>query len=326
MHKKIIFFALVIGIASILFFTSINYKENLIVDFYDIKFLRNSTAINKVLKDKGFFEINFKTQDDFMINAIMLDQSATYKIKATIISCPGFLPGNKEGMTTLYAMLAENPYNFTFIDFRGHGKSQGKLLTFKGIKYYGQSEYLDLIGAIKYINKYNKNNNIAPDIIIHGLCSGAYHTIKAVTELKKTDPEIYTNIKGIVLDSAWSSIPSIIDTIITAESTVRCKHYRISFLQPSLSFIMQKFYNTCFKTVHSKQTNITEIINQIDQPILFIHAKEDEFVPIHHIYPLIKNTKKPACWIAENSSHVNSHLDYKDEYKNLLQNFIQSTL
>lgn len=324
MQKKIVFFTIIICLGLSMFFTQKNAEQEIIVDFYDIKFLQNSPAVEKVIKNKGFFEADFKTDDNLTINTIMLDQSSTHKVKATIISCPGFVPGNKEGMTTLYAMLAKNPYNFMFIDSRGHGKSEGQLLTFQGIKNYGQSEYLDVIAAIKHINTYNRKHNIAPDIIIHGLCSGAYHTIKAVTGLKKSDPEIYMNIKGIVLDSAWPSIPSIIDTIITAESTARCKSYYISFLQPYLAYTMQKIYNTYFKAAHSKQTTITEIINEIDQPILFIHAENDEFVPAHHVYPLIKNTKKPISWFVQNSSHVNSHLDYKDEYKNLLENFIQS--
>ena len=41
-------------------------------DFYNVTFLRNAPAVEKILKAYGFFEADFKTQDGLMINAIML--------------------------------------------------------------------------------------------------------------------------------------------------------------------------------------------------------------------------------------------------------------
>lgn len=327
MNKKIIIlFIIVCSVASAIFFAHKSYNSQIIVDFYDINFLRNSKAVEKVLKNLGFFEADLKTDDNLMINTIILDQSKIHQVAATIISCPGFVPGNKEGMTTLHAMFADQPYNFMFIDSRGHGKSDGQLLTYQGIKNYGQSEYLDIIAAIKYIAQYNKEHNICPNIIIHGLCSGAYHSIKAVIEIKKSDPEIYHQIKGIILDSAWSCIPDIIGTIIAAESAERCKRYHISFLQPCVAYVLQTLYDNCFQPTHCQQIPIVKIISEVDQPILFIHAQDDLFVPINHVHPLIAQTKQPTSWFVENSSHVNNHIDYKDEYREHMQKFIKSVL
>jgi len=89
-------------------------------------------------------------------------------------------------MSTLYAMLKKHPYNFLFLDTRGHGKSQGELLTYSAIKHYGELDFLDIVATTQFIAHYNKEHNIAPHIIIHGLCSGAFHTIKAIAYLKKT--------------------------------------------------------------------------------------------------------------------------------------------
>ena len=296
------------------------------VDFYDTKFLRNSPAVEKVLKNRGFFEVNFTTHDDLKINAIMLDQSNKHKVAATIISCPGFVPGNKEGMTTLYAMFEDQPYNFMFVDSRGHGKSEGELLTFRGIKHYGESDYLDMVAAVQYAAHYNKEHNIPQNIIIHGLCAGAFHTVKAVAHLKKTDPETYNCIKGIIVDSGWPSIVDITDTLLTAESTERCKTYGIPFLQPYLAYLMCSVYCTFFKDSHKTQTPLNEVIANIDQPILFIHAENDLFVPIHNVYPLIAQSKQPKSWFVKESSHVNNHLKHKEEYTHQMEQFIQSVL
>jgi len=297
------------------------------VNFYDVTFLRNSPAVEKVLKEThGFVEVNYETKDNFTINSIMLDKSNKCNVKATVISCPGFVPGRKEGMATLYAMLEKKPYNFIFIDSRGHGKSDGELLTFNGIKHYGESQYLDMVATIQYIAHYNKKHNISPDIIIHGLCSGALHTVKAVAHLKEHDTETYNCIKGIILDSGWPSISDIVETIIDSESISRCKTYNLPFLQPLVARLTMATYNTYFKEQHKTQRPITEIINNIDQPIFFIHAENDSFVPIHNVYPLIATAKNPTSWFIKESSHVNNHLKYKEEYAYHMEQFIQSAL
>jgi len=325
MNKKILTFSLM---SSCILFTTLSTLSNaeLVIDFYDVNFLRNSPVVEKILKERGFFEVDFKTHDNLMINAIMLDQSASQDITATIISCPGFVPGNKEGMSTLYAMLEDQPYNFIFIDSRGHGKSEGELLTFKGIKHYGEKQYLDMIATIQFIAQYNKKHNISQNIIIHGLCAGAFHTAKAVADLKNSDPETYSCIKGIILDSAWPAIVDIADTLVEAESVERCKSYGIPYLQPYLAYIMHGVYNTFFKASHNTQVRLHKAIKEIDQPIFFIHAEQDDYVPIHNVYPLIKVAKYPSAWFVKDSSHVNNHLQHKEKYTDQMQQFIQSVL
>lgn len=326
MNKKYILAITISLLLIVAIISQTNINNNPEIDFYSLDFLHNTKAVQKTLKDLGFFEANFTTADNYTINSIMLDQSDNQNIIATIVSFPGFVPGNKEGMTTLYDMLKNQPYNFMFIDSRGHGKSDGELLTIKGIRNYGQSQYLDMLAAIEYITIYNKKHKICPNIIIHGLCSGAYHTIKALHALKKADHSTYTKIKGVILDSAWSSIPDVIETVINAESIKRCKNYYVPFLQPYLKYIAQTFYTIYFKKAHTEQKPISAIISEVDQPVFFIHAQDDQFVPINQVYPLLEKTKYPTFWPVANSSHVNSHLDHKDEYATKMDHFIKSII
>ncbi len=325
MNKKIIFiFTGCFCIVSTLFLTQ--KQADPAIDFYDVHFLRNSPAVEKVLKAQGFFEVDLRTKDNMTINTIMLDQSKNHNVTTTVISCPGFVPGRKEGMTTLYAMLKDRPYNFMFIDSRGHGKSDGQLLTLQGIAEYGQTQFLDIVAAVEYIASYNNQHDINQNIIIHGLCAGAFHTVKAMVYLKNHNFAAYQCVKGIVIDSGWPSIIDIADTLIDAEAMERCKTYGMPFLQPYLAYMMHTAYNTFFKHEHSLQQPLTEIINNIDQPILFIHAQDDLFVPTHIVQPLIAHTKNATTWFVENSSHVASHLQHKEQYTQQIQQFIQSTL
>jgi pimeloyl-ACP methyl ester carboxylesterase len=296
------------------------------IDFYNVTFLRNSPAVEKVLKAKGFFEVDLTTKDNLQINTIMLDRSKDVDVSATIISSPGFVPGRKEGMTTLYAMLEEQPYNFIFIDSRGHGKSQGELLTLNGIKQYGESQYLDVVATAQFVAKYNKELGIKPDIILHGLCAGAFHTIKAMGYLKKHDLETYNCIKGIIFDSGWPAIVDIAETVVSAEAASRCKEYSVPFLEKYASYFIVQFYRFFFKEQHSKQESINQAMSEIDQPILFIHADNDLFTPVHHVYPLIATAKKPVTWFVKDSSHVANHLKHKEKYTEQMQQFIQAAL
>ncbi len=324
--KKILILAALIScfLFSTIFLTQKEVEPE--IDFYNTTFLRNSPAVEKVLKKQGFFEVNFTTHDKLKINAIMLDQSDKLEVTATVISCPGFVPGNKEGMSTLYAMLQDQPYNFVFVDSRGHGKSDGELLTFNAIKHYGEHEYLDMIATIQFIANYNKEHHIAQNIILHGLCAGAFHTVKAVADLKESDPQTYNSIKGIIVDSGWPAITDMIDPLLEAEATERCKSYGVPSLQPYLAYMMHGVYNTFFKPYHSKQIPLNEAISAIDQPILFIHAENDLFVPIHNAYSLIDASKKPSAWFPKKSSHVHNHLKHKEVYTHKMQQFIQLAL
>lgn len=325
MNKKIIALLASCCLFSTIFLTQKKEVEPE-VDFYNTKFLRNSPVVEKILKADGFFEVDYKTNDGLMINAIMLDQSSTCAVTTTFVSCPGFVPGRKEGMSTLYDMLKDKPYNFIFIDSRGHGKSEGELLTLRGLQHYGEDQYLDMVATLQFIAAYNKKHDIAKNIIIHGLCAGAFHTIKAVNYLKKFDHETYDCIKGIIVDSGWPAITDIAETLTSAEATERCKTYCIPFLQPYLASFMMFIYNTFLRTQHSKQESLTLSMNNIDQPVFFIHAENDLFVPIHNVYPLITTAKNPTTWFVKESSHVNNHLKHKDAYKVQLGSFIQSTL
>lgn len=295
-------------------------------DFFNTQFLRNSAAVEKILKQEGFFDIEIITQDNLKLCATMIDRSNQEKIQATIISCPGFVPGQKEGMTTLYAMLKEKPYNFLFLDLRGHGKSEGELLTYSGIKNYGQHEYLDIVATVQYLVRYNQEHNLAENIIIHGLCSGAFHTIKALDYLKIHDHHAYSCVKGIVFDSGWPSVVDIVESTLSSESHKRCADCNIPFFGSYLSYFIVSFYQIFFKSYHCSQTCIRKAITEIDQPILFVHAENDTYIPIYHVHPLIATSKKPTSWIIKESTHAAHHLKHQTEYKVQLEQFIQNSI
>jgi len=140
------------------------------------------------------------------------------------------------------------------------------------------------------------------------------------------DISTYNCVKGIIFDSGWPSVSDIAESTLTSEAKKRCKDYQLSCLEPYASYCITNFYKYFFQQYHCKQTSIHEAIATIDQPILFIHAENDTYIPIHHVYPLITNTKKPTIWFIKESTHATHHLKHKEEYQLQLKNFIASIL
>lgn len=324
MKKKYIALIILSSLCAAYYFNS--KKVDPATDFYNTTFLRNSPAVEKILRQEGFFDVEIMTEDKLKLSATILDKSQQEHVQATLISCPGFVPGAKEGMTTLYAMLKENPYNFLFLDMRGHGKSEGELLTYKGIKHYGEFDYLDIVATVKFMVQYNIEHNIEQNIIVHGLCSGAFHTIKAMSYLRQHDTLAYDSVKGIIFDSGWPSVPSIAETTLTSESCKRCSDYNISCCAPYLSWSIVGIYNYFFKEYHCSQEPITKAMSEIDQPILFIHGENDTYIPIHHVHSLVSQAKKPTSWFIKESTHAAHHLKHQEAYKIQMEQFIKSVL
>lgn len=292
---------------------------------YNTNFLRNTPAANTLLKKAGFKDIYFQTEDNLWINALMLDQSTSQQIKGTIIACPGFFPGRKEGMGTLYAMLQDQPYNMVLLDFRGHGESDGELLTPKAIINYGKHEFYDISAAINYIYTYNKENAIHHPIIVHGLCAGAFHAIKAINHLKSHNSEVYQVVQGVICDSSWNTLAPVAQATLTAEIDKRCPaYYGIKNL---LQNIIGGIYQLGVKPYYAKIDSIENLMENLDQKFLFIHAENDSYTNYQYAHNLIEKTpqsNKQLWMIYDESSHAVNHLKHKDKYKKIVEQFLDS--
>ena len=295
-------------------------------DFFDTNFLKNHTSVRKALKQANFFEVNFKTDDNININGVMLDQSNKKEIKTTLLICAGFMPGDKEGMTTLYAMFKEQPYNFLFFDARGHGQSDGNYLSYQQIKHYGEKEFHDIVAAVDFINNYNDKHFIESNIVIYGLCSGAFHTVRALAYLRQKNSPLYNKVKGVVFDSGWTAVSEVTESSISSEIKKQLRAWNLNFLYPIINVSVIATYRLFFKKTHQSQKSIEKEIETIDKPILFIHSHDDCFAPICFIKKLVAKAQKSVCWFIDKSTHACHHLKHKNDYKIKMQDFLESIL
>lgn len=300
--------------------SSINTNYNCLLD---PTFLTDCKKTQKRLLERGFKSSCFYTKDHIKLCGLLLDQHKKHIPCATIIYCAGFYPGTKEGMSSFYTLLEHHPYNIFLFDARGHNESEGKFLTFNAIKKYGTVEYLDIVAAIEHLNTYNKEHNIPDNIVIHAICSGAYHTILALQYLKQHNAAAYQSVKGIIFDSGWFHLHDIIATTIDAELTKRLKNSYFSWIKKPLQTIIQWLYDLFLYESHRNQDGIYQTIATIDQPIWFIHCINDPYIPSHFIQRYVACNRCPYYWWINHDSHANYHMHNHKLYQEKLLTFLE---
>ncbi|MBI2344623.1 hypothetical protein HYV10_00945 [Candidatus Dependentiae bacterium] len=292
--------------------------------FLDAKRIYNIEQTQQELFKLGFKKIYFTTQDNIKICGLFLDKSSSEKIQGTIIYIAGFYHGLKEGMASFYSLVIDQPYNVLLFDARGHNESEGDFLSYQGIKNYGQSEALDIIAAIKYIHSYNVTKKINPNIIIHGICSGAFNSIKALTQLSENACPECKAIQGIIFDSGWFRFEDVAKTTIYAETEKRFKKSWFWWATKPISFIIYQIYNLLFAQTHKAQPDIYESIQKINWPIFFVHCDNDPYVSIDPVKKFIKECNCKYYWWIPHNSHANYHMHNYQDYKNKLLEFFEA--
>lgn len=290
--------------------------------FLNAKKLYSIEQTQQKLFDLGFKKIYFTTQDNIKLCGLFLDKSKSEKIKGTIIYVAGFYPGLKEGMASFYSLVIDQPYNILLFDARGHNESEGDFLNYQGIKNYGRNEALDIVAAVQLVYNYNQNNNLNKNIIIHGICSGAFNSIKAIEQLsEKSCPEC-NSIQAIIFDSGWFRFQDVTKTTIYAEVEKRLKKGWFWWAAQPISFITYQIYNLFFAKDHNSQTDIYQSIQKINKPIFFVHCDKDPYVAIE---PVKKFTEECNCkytWWIPHDSHANYHMHNYQSYKDKLLEFL----
>lgn len=288
--------------------------------------LDDRIKVQKLLAEQGFQKIYFTTQDNLKLCGLFLDQSAKQNVKGTIIFCAGFYPGVKEGMASFYALINQEPYNFLLFDARGHQESEGSLFSYANIKQYSMSEYQDIVAAIKFLDNYNTEHSVSPCIVIHGICAGAFHAVKALEYLNNNQCPECKNIKGIIFDSGWFHITDVVEPTIQAELNKRLLNSYFSFLIKPILWITTQFYTLFLKESHKKIPGISESIKNASCPLFFVHCTDDPYVPIQPIKKLTTDSNRPYTWWITHNRHVDYHITNPDKYREQLMIFLNATL
>ena len=190
--------------------------------------------------------------------------------------------------------------NVLLPDHRGHGESEGKVITF-GIK-----ERYDCLEWVKYLVK--RFGDVK--IIISGVSMGAS------TVLMASDLDLPENVKGIIADCGYSSPKEI----ILQESA------KMGFPE-KLSEPFIKLSAKIMAGFDWEETSAVKTVRNSKVPVLIIHGEDDRFVPCsmgYQIYDACAGPKKLLT--VKEAGHGLSYLIEPEQYKSAVNDFKDAVL
>ena len=202
-----------------------------------------------------------------------------------------------------HKIAREMGHNILVIDERAHGKSEGKYVGF------GVLDRYDLLEWIRYVNKRFDNGR---KIFLFGTSMGAT-TVLMASGFK----EVQDCVKGIIADCAFTSPNDIFSHVLK-------KDYHLPpFPIMNINNVMCKktagYTFTEYSTLDALKTNKI--------PVLFIHGKEDKFVPT---WMSEKNYEAAVCekelLMVDGAGHGSSCYENMSLYQETEKKFISKCL
>lgn len=216
----------------------------------------------------------------------------------TMLCVHGYRGNGIRDFGTIAKFFYENKSNVLIIDQRAHGKSEGKYLC------YGMKERFDVL---RWIDKINDEVEGDLPIYLDGVSMGA------ATVLYATGLELPKNVVGVIADCGYTSPGAMFRHML--KTKINIPKFPVYYLANLMCRLRAGFWFDEDTTMEALQKNTL--------PILFVHGKEDEFVPLamsYKNYEACVSEKQIA--IVEGAGHAQSYyadmMSCQDKLKDFL--------
>lgn len=245
---------------------NVNNEEIPTEEAVDAEALRLETnMVNDImLRDAWMDDMDFKNREVYIQShdGLRLGGHAFLQEIPTnrwVITCHGYQSG--EGETLLIGRhFYEQGFNVLTISMRAHGKSEGDYI---GMGLLDKDDLISWTNAL--IEKYPDS-----EIVYHGTSMGG------ATVLMASGLDLPEQVKAIVSDCAFAGIWDVF-----------ASEFRLRFNLPAFPVIHMARIMAKIKAGYDfKDGNVLEYVRKSTLPILFIHTKEDDFVPVSMLYDL----------------------------------------
>lgn len=210
------------------------------------------------------------------------------------------------GSLKYFDIFYKNGFNVLIVNQRRHGKSEGKYST------YGFYEKYDVNMWIEYLK-----SRFGNDIILglHGESMGAGTVMETIP--------INNSIKFVIEDCGYSNFYELIGFQITHQYKNRLIR---RILRPSLIFA--NFFMKTKAKFSMKKIVPIDIVSSTSLPMMFIHGKEDYFVPWYMSVDLYKAKTKgyKELYLVEGAKHAEALEVNKILYEKKIMTFIEKAL
>ena len=194
-------------------------------------------------------------------------------------------------------------YDCLIVDHRGHGKSEGKYIGF-GI--------LDRYDCRKWIEYVDSRFSKSKEIVLYGVSMGATTALMTAGFTDLSD-----SVKAIIADCAFTSPYDVFAHILKRD--YHLKPFPVMDISDSMCRKKAGYGFRDYSTLEALKTNTL--------PVLFIHGKEDNFVPTYMSDQNYKACNSPKeIYLVENAGHGASYYENTEECQRRMKNFLEKYL
>lgn len=266
----------------------------IVVGFLSLKPPRMPITIKPDDMGLKYYQVIFRTRDGKNLNGWLIPSE---KSRGIIICCHGY-PANKSDILPTVDFLYPDFALFLF-DFRAHGESGGFITTF------GLREVWDLEAAIEYLESVPSTRG--KPIGVWGYSLGG--AVGILTAARNSE------IKAIVSDSSFANFPEMVTQYFKNMGPFRYIFSYLSRLLGKVLFRMDYIENS--PEFH---------VGKVKAPILLIHSRTDEFVPIDHARRIYQKANSPKELWEVDGTHTGMHEGYISEYQERVKNWFERYL
>lgn len=196
-------------------------------------------------------------------------------------------------------------YNILLPDLWAHGESPGDHI---GMAWNERHEVLQWVAVA---DSMFRGSSPATTMVLHGISMGG------ATVMNVSGEPLPPCVKAIVEDCGYTSVWDE----FTAQLSDQFGLPRFPLLYTT-SLLCKLRYGWSFG-----EAAPVEQVKKCKVPMLFIHGDDDDFVPtamVHQVYAA--HPGKKQLWLAPGSAHAKAYSDHPQEYTQLVQSFLSTTV
>lgn len=302
---------IIIAIIVIVFFLATGlyiFKSTVTRELHDIeksysRYVENNLFDEALYNSASKEDITLKSFDGLnLTSTLIMNENPTNKFIVLVHGVSICYVGSLKYFDIFY----KNGFNVLIVNQRRHGKSEGKYST------YGFYEKYDVNMWIEYLK-----SRFGNDIILglHGESMGAGTVMETIP--------LNDSIKFVIEDCGYSNFHELIGFQITHAYKNRLVR---KILRPSLIFA--NFFMKTKAKFSMKKIVPIDIVASTSLPMMFIHGKEDYFVPWYMAVDLYKAKTKgyKELYLVEGAKHAEALEVNKIIYEKKIMTFIEKAL
>ncbi|MBN1562571.1 MAG: alpha/beta fold hydrolase, partial [Anaerolineae bacterium] len=208
--------------------------------------------------------------------------------RGTIIMCPG-QNGSLDKDMPQAVPLHQAGFNVLMFDFRGHGRSEGQIVTI------GALEQADLFGAVDYVTVKHKADRIG----VLGFSMGAGVALMVAAQDQR--------IKTLVVDGAYPRLSGLLANYMRINGIPRLLGDVMAWLVLIVGSLRTQY--------QLFRANPADLADRIMAPTLFIHGDDDPFLTPEEIEALVAQIPgETDLWCVAEAGHRDAYTNHPDEY------------